>query len=300
VKGNEGYEYNLSIKRRQLEIQFFVGDICIPGANSSCHKVRKWDDSHSPNYYHAPFDWLAQFQERKTELGEPWIAKGCYRSFIFLGCGLCGPIVIRLVDRFVYACNSPKFTVLNSKVTQTLVVSFLVGVFIIALWEESVNRGYIQTRLQLVWDFRGMIFASFLFAFIHIPSALLDCHCDIYEVLLRLVQTGLSGLFWGYLYWRIRSVLTTIVVYGLNNFTITGIFPLFSNITPNVLQSSNFPDLMADRTDNGCTVSQPINIQTEKKCSGWEIHNWLRSVIFHGNTMFYENTTYPFSSGIGK
>ena len=62
-----------------------------------------------------------------------------------------------------------------------LVESFLIGVFIIALWEESVNRGYIQTRLQAAWGFWGVIVATLLFATMHIPSALLDYqdHVDV-------------------------------------------------------------------------------------------------------------------------
>jgi len=34
---------------------------------------------------------------------------------------------------------------------RALLEAFLVDVFIIALWEEVVNRGYIQTRLQAAW-----------------------------------------------------------------------------------------------------------------------------------------------------
>jgi membrane protease YdiL (CAAX protease family) len=100
-----------------------------------------------------------------------------------------------------------------------LVESFLIGVFIIALWEESVNRGYIQTRLQAAWGFWGVIVATLLFATMHIPSALLDYNNNLDWIVLRFLETGLAGFLFGYAYWRSGSVLTTIVIHGLNNFT---------------------------------------------------------------------------------
>jgi len=111
-----------------------------------------------------------------------------------------------------------------------LVESLIVGVFIIALWEEVINRGYIQTRLQAAWDFWGVIVTSLLFAAMHVPSALLDYDYDVIKVSLRFVQTGLVGFALGYVYWRSRSVLTTIAIHGLNNF-VTAAFPVLSGVS---------------------------------------------------------------------
>ena len=96
--------------------------------------------------------------------------------------------------------------------------SLVVGVFIIALWEEVINRGYIQTRLQTAWGSWGIVVTAILFAIMHIPSVLLDHDHGWWKALLRFTQSGVSGLALGYVYWRARSVLTTISIHGLNNF----------------------------------------------------------------------------------
>jgi membrane protease YdiL (CAAX protease family) len=108
--------------------------------------------------------------------------------------------------------------------------SLLVGVFIIALWEEVINRGYIQTRLQAAWGPWGIVVTALLFATIHIRSVWLDCDHDCWKALLRFTQSGMAGLALGYVYWRGRSVLTTIAIQGLNNFA-AGIFPLLTGLT---------------------------------------------------------------------
>jgi len=110
----------------------------------------------------------------------------------------------------------PPFTV---ETMGALVGDFAVDVFIIALWEEIVSRGYIQTRLQVVWGFWGVIIATLLFASLHLPSAFLDFGYDLPTALLHFVQVGLSGFMLGYVYWRTGSVLTTIALHGLRNFT---------------------------------------------------------------------------------
>jgi membrane protease YdiL (CAAX protease family) len=104
--------------------------------------------------------------------------------------------------------------------------SFLVGMFIIALWEEFVNRGYIQTRLQASWGFWGVFVTSLLFAAMHIPSTLLDYDNDDLQASLRFLETGLAGFALGFVYWRTRSVLTTIAIHGLNNFASSPLFLL--------------------------------------------------------------------------
>jgi membrane protease YdiL (CAAX protease family) len=123
-----------------------------------------------------------------------------------------------------------KAPALTAEMIWTLVESLLVGVFIIALWEEVINRGYIQTRLQAAWGFWGVIVTSLLFAVMHVPSALLDYDNDVIKASLRFVQTGLVGFALGYVYWRSRSILTTIAIHGLNNF-VTGALPVLSGVS---------------------------------------------------------------------
>jgi len=106
---------------------------------------------------------------------------------------------------------------LNGATIGSLTTDFVVDVFIIALWEEIVNRGYIQTRLQKAWGFWGVVVASLLFASLHVPSALLD-HGTAQMAFCRVVQTGLSGSLLGYLFWWTGSVFPTIALHGLSNF----------------------------------------------------------------------------------
>jgi len=88
-------------------------------------------------------------------------------------------------------------------------------VVIIALWEEIVSRGYIQTRLQKAWGLWGVVIATLLFALLHLPSAL--AAGSLPEAAVRFLQTGLSGFVLSYLYWETRSVLPTIFLHGLRN-----------------------------------------------------------------------------------
>ncbi len=109
----------------------------------------------------------------------------------------------------------PQFTV---ETVRWLVEDFAVTVFIIALFEEIVSRGYIQTRLQEAWGFRGVIVSVLLFASLHLPSAFLDFNYDLPTALFYFAQVGLAGFMLGYVYWRTGSVLTTIALHGLRNF----------------------------------------------------------------------------------
>jgi membrane protease YdiL (CAAX protease family) len=107
---------------------------------------------------------------------------------------------------------------------------FAVDLFIIALWEEIVNRGYIQTRLQAVQGFWGVVVTTLLFASLHMPSALGDYGWTP-AVLLRFVETSLAGFMLGYLYWWTGSVWPTILVHGLRNFATLSLIQHLSGIT---------------------------------------------------------------------
>jgi membrane protease YdiL (CAAX protease family) len=106
---------------------------------------------------------------------------------------------------------------LKSAHTASLARDLAVDLFIIALWEEIVDRGYIQTRLQAAWGFSGVVVTTLLFASLHAPSAVHDYGWSP-KVPFRLVQTGFGGFMLGYLYWWTGSVLPTILVHGLRNF----------------------------------------------------------------------------------
>lgn len=154
--------------------------------------------------------------------------RSLFLAIIYAGLSLCGLLIAaRLGDLSTKALQQVQFY----EVARLLLPSFIVSVFIIALWEEFINRGYIQSRLQASWGIWGVVITSLLFASMHAPSVLIDQNGDYAEVLIRFVETGLAGFALGYVYWLTDSVLITIAVHGLNNFCITGIFPLISNVT---------------------------------------------------------------------
>ena len=153
-------------------------------------------------------------------------------TMIFVGLSCIGWWIVIQLEGLVL--SSPSNT---RAILPRIMEAFLVDVFIIALWEEIINRGYIQTRLQAVWGIWGVVLTSLMFAALHVPSALLDWGNDILMVLFRYLETGLVGFSFGYAYWRSRSVITSITMHGLNNFVITGILPIMSGISTRELSN---------------------------------------------------------------
>jgi len=98
-----------------------------------------------------------------------------------------------------------------------LVRTVVVDIFIIALYEEIVNRGFIQTRLQATWGFWGVVIATVLFVSLHIPSSVLHLRPDPAALVFRLLQVGLVGFLLAFVYWRTESVVPTIAIHGLSN-----------------------------------------------------------------------------------
>jgi len=111
-----------------------------------------------------------------------------------------------------------------------IVESFLVSVFIVAVFEELVCRGYIQTRIQASFGFVGVMITSLLFGILHIPSAFIDFHGEFSDVILRFFETTFGGFILGFLYWKSRSVFSTITVHGLRNF-VSGIVYIISGVS---------------------------------------------------------------------
>lgn len=92
-----------------------------------------------------------------------------------------------------------------------------VDIFIIALYEEIVNRGFIQSRLQASWGFSGVVIATILFVSLHIPSSVQHLSPDPAALVFRLLQVGLVGFLVTFVYWRTESVVPTIAIHGLSN-----------------------------------------------------------------------------------
>lgn len=167
------------------------------------------------------------FVEKRNQEGlglhlvQPW--HSLLLTLVYAGLSILGRVIASKL-----AGVELQFQAITGESLWKLVLSFLEVFFIIALWEEIINRGYIQTRLQEAWGFWGVIVTTLLFAVMHVPSALLDYENGIARGIIRFVETGLAGFAFGYVYWRTRSVLTAVAIHGLNNFATTGIYPVLT------------------------------------------------------------------------
>jgi|GEM_PF-1730167 len=95
---------------------------------------------------------------------------------------------------------------------------FVIAVFILAMWEEIVNRGYIQTRLQEAWGFLGVLLSALMFASLHLPSAFLEFDCEPQMAFFHFMKMFVPGFMLAFIYWRTHNTLTTIAVHGFRNF----------------------------------------------------------------------------------
>lgn len=111
-----------------------------------------------------------------------------------------------------------RFPRFEMDLVSSLVVSFLISVFVLALFEEMTCRGYIQTRLQESLDFRGVVLTALLFGTLHLPSALLDFEGSLANISFRFLVSAMVGFGFGVIFWHTKSILTTTAVHGVSNF----------------------------------------------------------------------------------
>lgn len=137
---------------------------------------------------------------------------------VLLALILAVPLSLSYIHIFTLDGIAFSFPAIDIAVFFDLLRGFAIAVFIIAMWEEFVSRGYIQTRLQEAWGFVGVGLSAFMFATLHIPSALLEFKYDLQMVLLNLGQMFVPGLMFSLIYWKTRSTPTSIAVHGLRNF----------------------------------------------------------------------------------
>jgi membrane protease YdiL (CAAX protease family) len=142
---------------------------------------------------------------------------GVWRSLLlalfFTFCSLiCWLLIFRLEG---IAIQFPRFEV---DLVSSLAVSFLISVFVLALFEEMTCRGYMQTRLQEAWGFRGVVLAALLFGALHMPSAIFDYEGSLANISFRFLISAMVGFGFGVIFWHTKSILTTTAVHGLNNF----------------------------------------------------------------------------------
>jgi membrane protease YdiL (CAAX protease family) len=84
-----------------------------------------------------------------------------------------------------------------------------IGIFVNALPEELFFRGLLLPRLEKVFSnpLNALVVAALLFNATHVPAALVNGAAPL-NALLDVISIGYpSGLIWGYLYMRTRSIL---------------------------------------------------------------------------------------------
>ena len=128
------------------------------------------------------------------------------------------PLSVSFVHIFALDRIAFSFPGIDIIVFFDLLKDFAIAVFIIAMWEEFVSRGYIQTRLQEVWGFIGVSLSAVMFATLHIPSAVFEFKYEPQMVLLNFFEMLVPGFMLSMIYWKTRSTLTTIAVHGFRNF----------------------------------------------------------------------------------
>lgn len=103
------------------------------------------------------------------------------------------------------------------------ILTFFIMMFINGLPEELIYRGYILPRLEFVLknSINALVIVAILFNMTHIPSELARS-LNIYQAILNSFNIAYpSGLIWGYLYLKTRSVVPGVIWHTSN--TILGI-----------------------------------------------------------------------------
>jgi len=118
--------------------------------------------------------------------------------------------------------GSIEFVILNPEPTfpsfevHHVLTDLIYMTFFVALGEEMLFRGIIQTDLQRALGKRtGLLLASFLFGIMHMSWRSPE----------ELVFAFLSGYLLGYIYNRTNSLIMPISLHGINNTVLVGILP---------------------------------------------------------------------------
>lgn len=95
---------------------------------------------------------------------------------------------------------------------------FFVGIFINALPEELIFRGMLLPRIEYLFQnpINALVVSAIIFNMLHIPIQIANGN-PVWMAILRTLSIGYpSGLIWGYLYLRTRSILPGVIWHGAN------------------------------------------------------------------------------------
>lgn len=136
---------------------------------------------------------------------------------IILGILFSVPIIAPTV---IYAIsNSVKVVSINE-----LLWKFIFYFFEIALLEEVICRGFMQTRIQgLVKSKRiSIIIVALMFTALHIPFRMMQANMSLLEYVKSdinfLMLIGFFHIYMVYLYTRNNNILSVVIAHGLVNF----------------------------------------------------------------------------------
>lgn len=105
-----------------------------------------------------------------------------------------------------------------------LIVVYFIHIFINGLPEELFFRGFLLPRLEAVLNnsLNALVISSILFSAGHIPSRVIQYNSSIWYALLDVFSLEQpTGLIWGYLYLRTRSIIPGMLWHA--SFTILGL-----------------------------------------------------------------------------
>lgn len=100
----------------------------------------------------------------------------------------------------------------------TIFREYLYFLLVIALPEEIFFRGYLQTRLgYILGAWKGIIAASLLFSFMHIPNIIFNLKASIFssDFYFFIISPFLGGMIFGYIFLRTRSVIGLVLLHSL-------------------------------------------------------------------------------------
>lgn len=115
------------------------------------------------------------------------------------------------------------FGVLFQQPFYKTIITFFITIFINALQEELIYRGYLLPRFEVILknSINALVIVAILFSMSHVPSELAR-GMNIYDAILsQLSIVYPTGLIWGYLYLKTRSIVPGIAWHASN--TILGI-----------------------------------------------------------------------------
>lgn len=137
-----------------------------------------------------------------------------FKKMGFLFCSL--PLILVLLVIIVLLGIPNK--VLFHQSFYTVLSAYVASIFGNGISEELIFRGYLLPRLEAVLKspINALVISAILFNVMHVPSYLAQ-GMSIYKIILYCLSMSYpTGLLWGYLYLKTRSVVPGIVLHASN------------------------------------------------------------------------------------